>query len=50
MNLTDCYVTEVLGYPYFKYERWWVSVKYESWGTVSNSEIMTNTKEEAIYR
>lgn len=47
MNLVDCYVTEILGEPYEAYGKWWRKVKYESWGSPSESKLMFNTKEEA---
>lgn len=47
MNLLDAVVTEVCGEPVFKYSKWFVPVKSNCWGQISNSEIMFNTFEEA---
>lgn len=47
MNLCDCYVTEVLKPPFEAYGKWWVSVRYESWGTESETSVMCGTLEEA---
>lgn len=48
MNLVDCTVLEVLSEPYESYGLWCVSVKYDSWGSVSIGEIIGLTKEEAF--
>lgn len=47
MNLVDCYVTEVIGEPYEAYGKWWRKVKYDSYGRISESELMFSTKQEA---
>lgn len=47
MNLLDCYVTLIVGEPYFAYGKWWVEVEYESWGSKSKSTIMFSCKEDA---
>jgi len=47
MNLVDCFVKEILSEPYQKYNKWWLDVKYDSWGRESKTELMLNTKEEA---
>lgn len=48
MNLVDAYVTEVMGEPYYIYEKWWVNVKYNSYGWQNDyTSLMFNTKEEA---
>jgi hypothetical protein len=44
MNLVDCVVTEVLGNPEFKYSKWFVNVKYNSWGSISETEVMFDTE------
>lgn len=48
MNKTDCYVTEVIGEPYFAYGNWFVDVSYDSWGHKSKHMLMFSTKEEAL--
>ncbi|MGZ8887935.1 MAG: hypothetical protein ACXW1D_00085 [Halobacteriota archaeon] len=48
MNLVDCVVTEVLSAPMEKYNRWWVKVEYDGWGSTSTSEIMCNSFEDAM--
>ena len=47
MNLVDCYVTEVIGEPYEAYGKGWRKVKYDSYGRISESELMFSTKQEA---
>lgn len=47
MNLCDCYVTEVMGAPVFLYSRWWVRVKYNSWGTLGVTDVMCASEAEA---
>lgn len=47
MNLLDAWVTEVLGEPYEKYGKWWVSVNAICEGTGIDTQIMCSTKEEA---
>lgn len=44
MNLVDCYVTAVIGKPYRKFGRWWVDVEYNSWGSVSKTQLMFSTE------
>lgn len=48
MNLTDHFVTKVLGEPYENYGKWWVRVMSVSWGHDSENTIMCNTKEETL--
>ena len=47
MNLLDGYVVQILSEPYFEYDRWWVIVRYDCYGSISQSTLMFNTKEEA---
>lgn len=47
MNLCDCYVTEVMGAPVWLYSRWWVRVRYDSWGSSAVTDVMLSTEEEA---
>lgn len=54
MNLIDCYVTKVLSDPYSRYNKfnnttyWIVDVEYNSYGVISNTELLFNTKEDAL--
>lgn len=47
MNLTKSVVTEVIGEPEYKYEHWFIKVRYNSYGQESETELMFNTKERA---
>lgn len=51
MNLVDCYVTKVLGEPVHRHcydACWWqVPVEYNSWGTLSKTDLVFKTKEAA---
>lgn len=47
MNLLDHTVKKVLSEPYEKYNKWWVRVEYECYGTKGEASIMFKTKEEA---
>ncbi len=47
MNLVDCVVTQILSDPYIAYDKWWVKVKYNSYGREDVSTIMADTIEEA---
>jgi hypothetical protein len=47
MNLIDGYVTEILDQPHEAYGKFWLEVRYESWGHESESKLMFNTREEA---
>lgn len=48
MNLVDCVVDVVLTEPAFAYNKWWIVVKYNSWGRFSDCRLMFDTKEEAL--
>lgn len=48
MNSVDGFVTKVLSAPYEKYGKWWVKVEYDSWGVTSKTELMFNSKVEAL--
>lgn len=48
MNLVNCYVVEILGEPYEKYGRWWVSVRFDSYGVFSTTNLMFDSREEAL--
>jgi len=40
MNLLDAVVTEIISEPYFAYDKWWVKVKYNCYGSISETELM----------
>lgn len=48
MNLTDCYVTEIIGKPFkdTKTHCWGIKVKFNSYGVESATEIYLDTKAE----
>lgn len=48
MNLIDHYVTELIGKPYKKYNKWWQVVRADSMGVIGVNQLMFNTKEEAL--
>lgn len=54
MNLIDCYVTKILSNPFPRYNRfnnttyWIVNVEYNSYGVISNTELLFNTQEDAL--
>jgi len=45
MNLIDCYVTKVLGKPYYMHEHWWIDVEYDSYGITGETILMGDSKE-----
>jgi hypothetical protein len=45
MNLVDCYITEIIGEPYFKYDFWFQKVKYDSHGVISETELFDKEKD-----
>lgn len=47
MNLIDLVVTEVLDKPFARHNKWWVKVRAEAYGVVSEHCIMTDSEEEA---
>jgi len=49
MNLVDCYVLEVLSMPFFQKWSgcWGVEVSFNSYGTISKSQIFFDTEKEA---
>lgn len=44
MNLVNCYVTELIGEPYFKYGYWHQKVKYKSYGSISETTLYRKKK------
>lgn len=47
MNATDYVVTEVLVAPYYQYDKWWVTVKADSYGRVTENTLMFDDREQA---
>tara|TARA_R100001443_G_scaffold75752_1_gene83289 strand:+ start:1004 stop:1180 length:177 start_codon:yes stop_codon:yes gene_type:complete len=47
MNILDAHVVEVIGEPEFKYGKWFVRVKVDCYGCVSETQPMFSTKEAA---
>lgn len=47
MNLIDFYVTEILGEPYYAYNKYWISVMADGYGVISKHELMFSTESEA---
>lgn len=45
MNLVDCEVTEILSKPFPVGNKWFLSVKYVSWGSYSETDLCFETKE-----
>lgn len=44
MNLVECYVTEIIGQPYFKNGFWWQKVKYNSYGVIGETAFFYKDK------
>ena len=40
MNICESYVLEVIGEPYYKYDKWWVKCKFNSYGMVFEQTLM----------
>ena len=47
MNTVKAVVKKVLSDPYFKYDTWWVKVECNSYGRVSETELMFKSKQKA---
>lgn len=48
MNLLDATVTEIIGEPELKYGKWFIKVKADCWGAVTESSLMFSSKEQAL--
>jgi len=46
--MIDYFVVEILGKPYIKYDKWFLNIRTNAYGHVSNENLMFNTKEEAL--
>lgn len=44
MNLVECYVTEIIGEPYFRSGFWFQKVKYNSYGSVGETTLFDKEK------
>jgi hypothetical protein len=40
-------ILEIIKPAYFKYNNWWVKVKYKHWSGIEEKEIMFKSEEEA---
>jgi hypothetical protein len=47
MNYIDARVIAITGEPYANYNKWWLPVRYESYGRESDTKLMFNTEQEA---
>lgn len=47
MNALEAVVVQILSEPYFECDKWWVVIRYDCWGTITQSKLMFNTEEEA---
>lgn len=47
MNLIDCFVEEIISEPYEKFNMWWVNVKSDCYGNISEGHLMFSTEEKA---
>ena len=45
MNLVECYVTKIIGEPYFEYNFWWQKVEYNSYGVIGETSLFHKDKE-----
>lgn len=48
MNLVEHTVTQIIGLPVYKYNRWWRLVEFICYGTKGETQIMTNTEEQSL--
>jgi len=46
-NLVNAIVEEILGKPYKEYGKWFLKVKYNSYGVLDTHTFMFDSKEEA---
>lgn len=44
MNLVECYVTEIVGEPYFQSSFWFLQVKYNSYGSIGETTLFDKEK------
>lgn len=48
MNVVNFYVVEILDVPYYRFGKWFLEVKANSHGRVSEHTLMFTTKEKAL--
>lgn len=48
MNIVTGEVTEVLSKPIEKHNKWWVKVKYNCYGNISETELMFASIDSAL--
>jgi len=46
MNLLEAYVVEIIGEPYYKYDKIWQKIKYSCYGQMSESSLMFDDLED----
>lgn len=46
MNLIDAEIVEILSEPFERFDKWWVRVKVNEYGTEGYTHVMKDTKEE----
>lgn len=44
MNLVECYVTEIVGEPYYEFGFWWQKIKFNSYGVIEGTELFDKDK------
>ena len=44
MNLVECYVTEIIGDPYYEFGFWWQKVKFDSYGSIGETAFFHKEK------
>lgn len=48
MNTINAYVTKIIDdKPKFKYGKFWLTVEFDSYGTIGQCDLMFSTREEA---
>lgn len=48
MNVVTGEVTELLSKPFEKHNKWWVKVKYNCYGNISETELMFASIDSAL--
>jgi len=44
MNLVECYVTEIVGEPYFEFGFWWQKIKFNSHNVIGETALFNKDK------
>lgn len=48
INILTGTVTEVLAKPYYQWGKWWVKVKYNCYGRISETELMFQNRDSSL--